>query len=60
MLKILYNLVFGEVTIKCDGCKKEIKINSYDYHKDKKYICNIGCALALSNKDIKLIGKQPP
>jgi hypothetical protein len=49
MFKILYNSLFGQVKTKCDGCNKELKINSYDYHKDKKYICNIGCALVKSN-----------
>lgn len=55
MLKILYNLVFGQVKTKCDGCNKELKINSYDYHKNKKYTCTIGCALAASNKVLSLI-----
>ena len=57
MLKILYNLVFGQVKTKCDGCNKELNICSYDYHKDKKYTCNIGCALY---NPIKIILHQEP
>ena len=57
MLKIcyttLYNIIFSQVEVKCAGCNTILRVNAYDYHKNKSYSCNMGCALLASKKEKK-------
>ena len=45
MIKILYNIIYGYINVKCCGCDKLLKINSYDYNNNRLYCCSTGCAI---------------
>ena len=53
MLTALYNIIFSQVEVKCAGCNTILRVNAYDYHKNKSYSCNMGCALLASKKEKK-------